>query len=133
MGDDEILKILLGLLAVVGTVTGPLLAYLVSSKKLGGELLLSDIEAVRGWAELRDHYENTIEQFHLDLLTEREKRREERDIRDQERAERAVERETERKRRIERDAEHKAEMAEIRDELAKVYAELKKCRETGTF
>lgn len=75
---NDTLSVVLALFALMGTVAAPILAFLIARRKVGGEVLLADIEAVKGWSDQRKRFEEEIQQLHEDLISERAKRREER-------------------------------------------------------
>lgn len=60
MNDEQ--TILLSLIALAGTLGAPFFAYLASKRKIAGEILLTDIETVKQWAEQRRVLENEIDE-----------------------------------------------------------------------
>ena len=76
---DEARPLLLELLAILALVLGPLLTYSIAKKKQAPELLLADLQAVKGWSEQRRSYEAEVAELHVELIAERDRRREERE------------------------------------------------------
>ena len=71
---------ILELIAFAGIIAGPIIAYLASRRKIGAEVLLIDINAIKGWSEQRRSFEKEIACLHNSLRDERSKRRSEREI-----------------------------------------------------
>lgn len=74
----DVLSIILAFIAVIGTMSGPVLAYISARRREGSDALLSDLEAIKGWSEQRKAFEAEIKELHEALLEERDRRREER-------------------------------------------------------
>ena len=66
-------------IAFLGIIVGPVIAYFAARRKIGAEVLLIDINAIKGWAEYRKSSEKEIAGLHQDLSDEQDKRRAERE------------------------------------------------------
>lgn len=66
------------ILAILGMVVGPFIAYLAAKRKIGAEVLLIDIETIKGWSEARKAFEAEIAELHIDLAAEQNLRRDDR-------------------------------------------------------
>lgn len=75
---DNLITIVMGVLALLGTLGGPLLGYSVARRKLAGEVLVADLEAIKGWNVQRKSFEEDLRTLHEELISEREKRRSDR-------------------------------------------------------
>ena len=62
----------------IGVVISPLVAYYAAKRKIGAEILLINIDTIKGWSEARKSFETEIAELHDELNAERLKRREER-------------------------------------------------------
>lgn len=72
---DVIIRLVLGVIAFVGVIAAPILTYIIARAKLGGELRLSDLEAIRGWSEISRQWDEERTSLHAIIDEEREKRR----------------------------------------------------------
>lgn len=72
---DNLISIVMAVLALIGTLGGPLLGYSVAQRKLAGEVLVADLEAIKGWNAQRKSFEDDLGALHEELISEREKRR----------------------------------------------------------
>ena len=64
--------------AILGVIVGPLIAYFAAKRKIGAEVLLIDIETIKGWTEVRKSWAEELSELHTALVNEQNKRREER-------------------------------------------------------
>lgn len=53
--------IFLSIIAFLGTVAGPALAYLANKRKISGEVLLTDLETIKRWREQLRSLEQEID------------------------------------------------------------------------
>ena len=68
------------IIAILGIVLGPIIAYFAAKRKIGAEVLLIDISTIKGWSEVRKGFEAEISSLHKKLREERDKRRLEREM-----------------------------------------------------
>ena len=66
------------ILALLGLVVGPTIAYFAAKYKVMAEVRLIDINTIKSWSEARKAFEKEISALHAELSVERAKRREER-------------------------------------------------------
>jgi hypothetical protein len=67
------------LIALLGIVVGPLIAYFAAKRKIGAEVLLIDINTIKGWGEARREMEGEIAGLRNALEISETKRRADRE------------------------------------------------------
>ena len=67
------------IIALLGIVVGPGVAYLAAKRKIKSEVLLIDINTIRGWSAQRKSFENEIAELHQALSDEQDQRRADRE------------------------------------------------------
>jgi len=72
---SDLFGFVLELLAVLVLIVGPVSTYIIARRKVGPEVLLADINAVKGWSEQRANYEKELTDLHNALMEEQEKNR----------------------------------------------------------
>lgn len=78
--SNDMWSMVIQILIPLAALFGPWLTYVIAKRKLGGDLVLADISAVKEWSNQRKAFENEILELHNGLMEEQDRRRKDREM-----------------------------------------------------